>query len=130
MEASERQALTDYLDALATGDLAACAQQLATDVRIMEGASLPFGGEWVGRDGFTRLIERIGTDFEPEVLESQVDHADSLSILQMRARFTSRASGRTEEVDIVELYSFGEDGLISRVDVYYRDPTVISRLLV
>lgn len=41
-------------------DLAAAVALLAEDVVVVQAASLPFGGEWRGPDGFAAMAAEIG----------------------------------------------------------------------
>ena len=76
----------------------------ADDCKILEAPSLPFGGTFTGPDGFEAMIGRLTArfDLEPRVLDVfEVD--DSLVITYSHMRLTSRASGRTIEMPVLEM---------------------------
>jgi uncharacterized protein len=45
--------------------------------------------------------------------------------MRTRMKFTSRGSGRSAEVGLVEIYTV-RDGLIAELDVYYKDPSAVA----
>jgi hypothetical protein len=45
-----------------------------------------------------------------------------------RLTFTARSSGKHVEMDLVEIYTI-RDGLIIKLDVYYKDPSAVAALI-
>lgn len=54
--------------------------------------------------------------------------ADDTVAIRGRLRLTSRASGQSVEMSLVEIYTV-RDGLIVDLDVYYKDPSAVTALL-
>ena len=54
--------------------------------------------------------------------------SDDMIVSRFRLTFAARASGRTTEMSLVELYRVS-DGLIVELDVYYKDPSAVTALL-
>ena len=110
-----------------TGDLEAAFSTVHPDIVLHEAAGLPYGGEWVGLEGFQKLLETIMSDYQLEVLGYEAFDTGAGAMVRMDTRFTSRRSGAVLEMPIVELYGF-TDGLISDVDVFYKDTRAVAGL--
>ena len=109
------------------GDLEAAFSTVHPDIVLHEAAGLPFGGEWAGFEGFQTLLGAIMADYQLEVLAYQAFDTGQGAMVRMDTRFTSRRSGAVLEMPIVELYGF-TDGLISDVDVFYKDTRAVVGL--
>lgn len=110
-----------------TGDLEDALATVHPDVVLHEAPGLSYGGDWAGRDGFQQLLGAMLAEFELEVLAYDVMDTGAGALARMATRFTSRQSGAVLEMPIVELYSF-TDGLISDVDVFYKDTKALAGL--
>jgi uncharacterized protein len=79
-----------------------------------EAGGLPYSGEYHGPQGFFDLLAKTteGVEFtlgpDPQCLW--------------------RASGKSVEMRLVEVYTV-RDGLIVKLDVYYKDPSAVAALL-
>jgi len=56
-----------FTDALRSGDISACAALLDDSSVFSEAASLPFGGDYVGAEGFRRMLGAVSRDFRVEL---------------------------------------------------------------
>jgi hypothetical protein len=94
-----------------------------------EAGGLPYSGEYHGPQGFFDLLAKMTEDLEltlgpaPQCLLA----GDSVAV-RSRLTFTSRASGKSVEMRLVEVYTV-RDGLIVELDVYYKDPSAVAVLL-
>jgi len=108
--------------ALRGGDLDGLLGRLHPDVEVHEAASLPYGGIIRGREAFRdeliMTIMGLATLAIDTVRIGQLD--DGRLIVEMDLAFTSRATGETLQMPVVEIYTI-VDGLVGRIDVYYKD---------
>jgi ketosteroid isomerase-like protein len=62
---SQKQIVESVFAALATGDMADAASHFDSNIRIQEAEkSLPYGGEYVGHQGFFSLFQKLANTFE------------------------------------------------------------------
>jgi hypothetical protein len=54
--------------------------------------------------------------------------ADNTVAMRYRLKFSARASGKSVEMGLVEIYTV-RNGLITELDVYYKDPSAVAALL-
>jgi ketosteroid isomerase-like protein len=102
---------------------------LHEDLVVHEAGGLPFSGEYHGPQGFRALMTTMNERLE--LAAGPIARAaltDGTVVSRFRLRFTARATGRSVEMDLVELYGV-RDGLIVDLDVYYKDPAAVTALL-
>jgi ketosteroid isomerase-like protein len=96
---------------------------------VHEAGGLPYSGEYYGPQGFFELFRRMNEDLEltpdPAI---QYLLSDDTFAMRYRLKFTARASGRSVEMSLVEVYTV-RNGLIVELDVYYKDPSAVAKLL-
>jgi hypothetical protein len=85
--------------------------------------SLPHGGDWVGHDGYLKMIEQvtkwrttIGGQRSSYILDAGEDHV----LLVITFESKSVKTGRTFPIRMVELYTL-RDGKITELIPYYWD---------
>jgi uncharacterized protein len=120
--------LQRYVDAIGAGDIKAILRCLHPEFVLNEPASLPYGGDHVGRDGFVELARQVFARYRTELLSSSVHDAGEFGVARMRFRFTSQRTGASIELPLVELYWF-TDGLLGRGEVFYQDTHAVLALL-
>src|SRR4051794_7080984 len=113
-----------FYDLVMSGDLDS-ASALLDDERLVihEPAGLPYGGEFAGIAGWREVTEHEIALMETELL-SPIDFqpvGEDRVLMTVRVRFTSRATGRSAEIDVVEVLTVA-DGRLTVFDVYYKDP--------
>lgn len=110
-----------------TGDWASVEALLSPDLVIHEPPSLPFGGDWTGRDALQRLFARVmGTWDDPRVEIDAIVGDDRHVVALLRFTMTSRVSGRTFTQPVAEV-SVIEDGLIAEMRIHYFDSAEVAR---
>jgi ketosteroid isomerase-like protein len=119
--------LTEFFDRVVTGEMASALELIHPECVLDEAAGLPYGGDYIGPDGFLRLWTVIAEDFDLTVISSQVHDAGDVVVAEMQASLRSKATGHTLDTSIVELYRFA-DGQISGIDVYYKDTLAVAQL--
>lgn len=118
-----------FYDLLANGQVEDSLQLIAADATIHESAALPYGGEYHGVSGMRELLSRM----EAYAALSNVGGIEYIDtdgeqiIVRMGMRATNRASGKTIDTQIAEIYTV-RDGKVVDVDVYYRDPAAIAEV--
>jgi ketosteroid isomerase-like protein len=122
------QVVRAFSAALAQGDLDAASALARDDLVFSEPASLPFGGEHVGADGLRTVLGKISRDYRLRLQEPVFGSVGQQVVVKVTGSITARASGATMPLEAVDLYTVGADGLISRVDVFYRDAAAVSSL--
>ena len=102
---------------------------LHDDLVVHEAGGLPYSGDYRGPQGFVDLLATMNECLEltPGPIVRDV-LSDDMIVSRFRLTFTARASGRTAEMSLVELYRVS-DGLIVELDVYYKDPSAVTALL-
>lgn len=121
-------ALVETLYARArAGDWDGVEALLSPDLVIHEPASLPFGGDWTGRDALRRLFARVmGTWNDPRVEVETIVGDDRYVVALLRFTMTSKVTGRTFTQPVAEV-SVIEAGLIREMRIHYFDTTEVAR---
>lgn len=101
---------------------------LHDEVVFHESIDLPYGGDYHGKAGFAELGGKLMGLFDASPT-GPIDFlsAGDLVIVRIPSRFTSRATGASVEMPVVEISSF-RDGLIAEVDVYYKNPAAVAAI--
>ena len=123
LEAS--QAMYDHVR---RGEWEQVAGFMAEDFVIHEPVSLPYGGEWRGRDALQRLYtEVMGYWRDPGVewldLIGSEHHAVALLILTA----TAPVSGQRCSQHIAEVTRFNAEGLMQSMRIHYFDTGAMAR---
>ncbi|WP_235660431.1 nuclear transport factor 2 family protein [Mycolicibacterium gilvum] len=116
-----------FTTSLASGDLDACIALLDDANVFSESASLPFGGDYVGGQGFRQLLGNVGRDFRVELDPPEIAGANNWVAVVVHGTFTSRRTGRSMPVECVDIYRLSGDKIV-RVDVHYKDPGALTEL--
>jgi uncharacterized protein len=102
---------------------------LHDDFVVHEAGGLPFSGDYHGSQGFFELLNRMNDVLELTVGPITTDPlGDGAVAARFRLTFISRASGKSVEMGLVEIYTV-RDGRIAELDVYYKDPAAVAALL-
>jgi uncharacterized protein len=102
---------------------------LHDDFVVHEAGGLPFSGDYHGSQGFFELLNRMNDVLELAAGPVTTDPlGDDAVAARFRLTFTSRASGKSVQMALVEIYTL-RDGRIAELDVYYKDPGAVAALL-
>ena len=98
------------------------------DVVIHEPDSLPYGGEWRGRDGVEALVQRLREVYDEAGLGDRnvVACGDTLFV-RLRSQVRSRKTGRRMENNVLQRIEL-RGGLIASMEVFHWDPVAIRAL--
>jgi len=119
---SAESVVRDLYARIAVGDFPGVVELLSEDVVFVQAASLPFGGEWRGHDGFVRMAERItaawpGFQAAPRVfLES--GSGEVAVVVQL--------TGDGLDMPMIELWTVSGDR-ITRCQPFYFDTGAAAR---
>ncbi len=132
-EARERTqdlgAMVDRLtNAFSAGDLETVLAMFHPQIRILEAPSLPWGGTHHGREGFVALQATMHQWWDTAIKDLEVFDAGHVAVLHERMEITGKSTGRSMELDVVDIFSFRE-GMISEIDVYYKDVHAVLEVL-
>jgi ketosteroid isomerase-like protein len=119
-----------FYDLVGEGRVEDATALMHDELVIHEPAELPFGGEYHGPAGFGDIMQRIVRLAEPEV-PGPIEYFETAGgpvVVRFTGRFSSRRSGRSVDVEIVELFTV-RDGKIVDLDIYYKTPGAVAALL-
>jgi nucleoside-diphosphate-sugar epimerase/ketosteroid isomerase-like protein len=120
--------LEKFVTRMGAGDRSGALAMVDEDAVWHEAETLPWGGQWRGPDGFTRLEAAIDTSAEMTVRDSAIVDAGEVVEMRLRLVFTSRKSGRRLPMDVVEHYTV-RDGKIHGANAFYRDTQAVNDLV-
>lgn len=112
------------------GEWDAVAEFMAEDFVIHEPVTLPYGGEWHGRDALQRLFTHVMTFWEdPDVEWIDLVGGDRHVVALLNFTMTVRGTGRRITQRVAEVTSFGPDGKMVAMHIHYFDTGEMARLL-
>ena len=97
-------------------------------LRIQQPASLPHGGWYDGFEGFGQMGATFGEHWTRTIEDPRIGGGDDLAVQVTTQTWTSKATGRSATVDVVELFSF-TDGLVSEIRVFQQDTHLLLETL-
>jgi uncharacterized protein len=119
----------DFVAAFDEGRIADAARFISDDCEILEAASLPYGGVWNGKEGFSALTAEIlktwdfhGGDWD------NVSIGRSSVTLAGTQNMTSRATGRECHLGVVEIYYVRGSEIVA-LNVFYQDTVAIGHII-
>ena len=118
-----------FMGAMVDGDVDAARSLMAADFVCYEAGGLPYSGEYHGPDGFFELAGKIfgAMELTPGSEVQFLRNGDTIAA-RFPLTFTSRATGKSVHMTFCEIYKV-RDGLITELDVYYKDPAAVTALL-
>jgi nucleoside-diphosphate-sugar epimerase/ketosteroid isomerase-like protein len=120
--------LQEFVSRMGAGDMSGALEMVDDEAVWHEAETLPWGGQWRGPDGFTRLEAAINTSAEMTVRDSAIVEAGEVVEMRLRLVFTSHTSGRQLPMDVVEHYTVRE-GKIHGANAFYKDTQAVNDLV-
>ena len=115
-------------DCVERGDWGAVAQFMAEDFVIHEPSSLPYGGEWRGRDALQRLFVKVMSTWEdPSVDWIDLIGCETRVVALLPFAMTSRATGQRFSQRVAEVTTFNDNGLMAQMHIHYFDTAEMVR---
>jgi uncharacterized protein len=102
------------------GDVDGAFSLLHPDFRIEQPASLPHGGWHHGRAGMQEMGRVFGSYWDRTIGEPRIMGCGDAVVQVTTQTWTAKSTGRSETVDVVELFAF-TDGLLSEIRVFQQD---------
>lgn len=125
-KATPAQLLADIYRLAGQRDWDAVAERLHPDIVIHEAASLPFGGEWRGKDALQRLSAAMyGAWAEAKVEIHEIIGGETYAAVILSLTMTSKKTGRTFTQTLSEVGRF-EGGLLKEHRIHYFDAAEIA----
>src|SRR5712672_3357167 len=120
MATDEPQAtVSRFMKAIVEGRLDDARSLLHDEFVAYETGGVPYSGEYRGPQGFFELLAKMNDGLELTLGPTpQLLLANDTVAVRSRLTFTGRASGKSVEMSLVEIYAV-RDGLIIELDVYY-----------
>lgn len=108
--------------AVAKGAWDEVAAYMADDFVIYEPTSLPYGGEWHGRDALQRLYAHVmGYWIDPRVTWQELVGGEDHTVALLHFEVTAKSSGKRFETDIAEVTKFNAAGQMALMRIHYFD---------
>jgi nucleoside-diphosphate-sugar epimerase/ketosteroid isomerase-like protein len=120
--------LEKFVSRMGAGDMSGALAMVDEEAVWHEAETLPWGGQWRGPDGFTRLEAAINTSAEMTVRDSVIVEAGEAVEMRLSLVFTSRKSGRRLPMDVVEHYTV-RGGRILGATAFYKDTQAVNDLV-
>ncbi len=119
--------LTAVFAAAGAGDWATVESHMSDDLVIHEPPSLPFGGDWCGRDALQRLFAHVmGYWDDPQVTIERVVGDDDWAVGILTFAMTSKQTGRRFTQRMAEVSRF-EGGKVVETHIHYFDTAEVAR---
>ncbi len=119
--------IDDMLEDFGKGNLPAVLKRFHPAFVLNPPEGVPYAGRRVGVEAFERWLIELGSLLELDKSDHEVLDGGEKAVLLMQITFTSRATGRSTAMRVVEVYAF-KDGLIGSIDVFYKDPKAVDDL--
>jgi len=114
---------------LPAGDWDTYAALTQPDFCVVEASSLPYAGVHQGMDGFMKLIEIVfGTFSEFDAQPAGYYQNGDTVMVDVNIRMTGRASGKTIDTQLIEVFRF-KDGKLAEIKPYYFDSDLINSIV-
>jgi len=123
MSAENVDVVRRFEDAFASGDIDGVLASLTDDVVVHECDSVPYPGDYGGKDGFMQLLQDFIATWELEgglVVEEILPAGDDRVLVLAHADVVAKATGKALELRIAEVYTI-RDGAIADIVVHYWD---------
>lgn len=131
MTAHQKRIVQDLFSAAGRGAVEEMTGCLHEDIVVVQGHGTPYQGTYHGRQGFLDMLHALVSRYEigqRNLVTHDVGDGDIGVIVTFDVDFTARATGRTGTSGNVEIYRF-TDGLISHIDIYYKDAPAVAALV-
>ena len=117
-------------ECVARGNWSAVATFMADDLVIHEPATLPYGGQWRGRDALQRLFKSVmGFWDDPQVEWIDMVGGETRVVALLQFTMTARTSGQRFSQRVAEVTTFNADGLMSEMHIHYFDTGEMARMM-
>ena len=124
------EATKTMYDCVAQGDWNAVAEFMVEDFVIHEPSTLPYGGEWRGRDALERLFGTVMTFWDdPQVEWLDLVGGETHVVALLLFTMTARSTGLRFSQRVAEVTAFNSDGLMAAMHIHYFDTGEMARMI-
>lgn len=117
-------------DHVSRGEWDRVADFMAGDFVIHEPSSLPYGGDWRGRDALQRLYAHVmGYWIDPHVEWLDLLGGERHAVALLHFTVTAPASGRRFSQHVAEVTTFDDAGKMAAMRIHYFDTAEMVRLI-
>ncbi len=110
------------------GDMPGAFELLHDEFTIEQPASLPHGGSYAGSAGMVEMGTAFAEHWEREITDPRRHACDEIVVQLTTQTWTSKATGRSATVDVVELFTFRDDRIAS-IRVFQHDTHLLLTTL-
>ena len=108
--------------AVARGEWDKVADFMSDDLVIHEPTSLPYGGEWRGRDALQKLYAHVmGYWKDPVVKWQELVGGEKYAVALLHFTVTAKSSGKRVDTHIAEVTEFDDAGKMASMRIHYFD---------
>jgi ketosteroid isomerase-like protein len=124
-----RATVETFVEAFGEGRLDDALGLLHEEFVVHAAGSVPYSGDYQGVEGFRNLIAKMLPLLElaPSPEMGYLVDGDNV-VLYYRLTFTARASGKSVEMPVTEVFTV-RNGLITDLDVFYKNPSAVTALM-
>jgi ketosteroid isomerase-like protein len=94
-----------FITAFGSGDAETALDQLHDDVQVSEPASLPIGGEYVGRAAFVGFLGKVAATYDVKIHRAKVMDAGDMAVARLDLTRTAYSTGASLDTQFCELYT-------------------------
>ena len=111
-------------------DFAPVAATLHPDCRLCEPASLPYGGDWRGRDGVERWLRMFKATWSSlEVRDSQVFGDGDTLFSRSHVYATARATNKPTDWPLLQQFTLSQGGVLELRPFHWDTAAILPALL-
>ncbi len=108
--------------AKAQADFSEVAAYFHPEVVARQGPSVPYPGEWTGKDAVRKFFEVFTETWSAlELTDTKYFEGETGIAITLRMRATARSTGKRLDTWVAHFFTI-EDGLIRELNVFYLDP--------
>ena len=116
-----------FITAFGSGDAETALDQLHDDVQVFEPASLPIGGEYVGRAAFVGFLGKVAATYDVKIHRAEVRDAGDMAVAHLDLTWTAHSTGAGLDTQFCELYTVDGDKITS-INVFPKDTKALYDL--
>jgi hypothetical protein len=118
---SNRERFDTFFALAGADELGAASYYLHNDFVVSVPDSVPWGGEWRGREGWLTMFGTMqeAVEFQGSGEAEFLEGPDTLAMI-FTVTYTSRTTRTSHKTRVTEIFKF-RDGLIVHTDVFFKD---------
>jgi ketosteroid isomerase-like protein len=111
------------------GDFSIMEALLDAECVMYQSASLPYGGDWKGPEGFKAWMQAFSAAWTKlDVLEAEVFDAGDVAFSKIKVRAVARASGKQIDFDVLQSVKCANGKIVEFRPYYWDVPALLDVL--